>query len=98
MGQDAWNWNPKWKPWPTKRPPPSPNKTRITILDVGRIVSKVNGNGKDFEYVPTIALIEDGRNKIIFDTGLSTDSGSLNRMLKGTNTKKYYNSHLNLNL
>uniref|UniRef100_A0AC35GHV2 Metallo-beta-lactamase domain-containing protein n=1 Tax=Panagrolaimus sp. PS1159 TaxID=55785 RepID=A0AC35GHV2_9BILA len=95
MGQDAWNWNPKWKPWPTKRPPPTPNKARITILDVGRIVSKVNGNGKDFEYVPTIALIEDGKDKIIFDTGLPTDSGSLNRMLKALSNIKIQPTSIN---
>uniref|UniRef100_A0AC34GEP9 Metallo-beta-lactamase domain-containing protein n=1 Tax=Panagrolaimus sp. ES5 TaxID=591445 RepID=A0AC34GEP9_9BILA len=83
FGPDAWNWNPKMKKWPKPpRPPPSAGKARITILDSGRIVSTVNGNGKNFEYVPTIALIEDGPNKIIFDTGLPTDDGSLQRMLQ----------------
>ena len=83
FGPDAWNWIPKWKRWGKPRPPVTAGRARITLLDTGRIVSTTNGNGKNFEYVPTITLIEDGSNKIIFDTGLPTDGGSFKRMTEG---------------
>uniref|UniRef100_A0AC34GM84 MBL fold metallo-hydrolase n=1 Tax=Panagrolaimus sp. ES5 TaxID=591445 RepID=A0AC34GM84_9BILA len=85
-GQDAWNLNPSFRQFQGPRPNVTALKARITILDVGSIVSKVHGNGKDFEYIPTIALIEDGKDKIIFDTGLPTDIGSFERMIKSLDT------------
>uniref|UniRef100_A0A914USZ8 Uncharacterized protein n=1 Tax=Plectus sambesii TaxID=2011161 RepID=A0A914USZ8_9BILA len=34
---------------PTTKSPPTAGKARVTIIDQGLIVSKQNGNGKDFE-------------------------------------------------
>uniref|UniRef100_A0A914UKB0 Metallo-beta-lactamase domain-containing protein n=1 Tax=Plectus sambesii TaxID=2011161 RepID=A0A914UKB0_9BILA len=77
-------YHPKRRPHqPATKSPPTAGKARVTIIDQGLIVSKQNGNGKDFEFVATVALIEDSGKKIIFDTATATDNDSKQRMING---------------